>query len=63
MDLVNVVPPRPHLVEVTGFEGNSPGPGDSGPHMGIMGPGFSFPHRASPGASDSRPTLGLILTW
>ena len=45
LDLVTVVPPRPHLDEVAGFQGNSPGPGDSGPHMGIMGPGFSVPHR------------------
>ena len=45
LDLVTVVPPRPHLDEVTGFQGNSPGPGDSGPHMGIMGHGFSVPHR------------------
>ena len=63
LDLVTVVPPGPHLDEVTGSHWTSPGPGDSGLHIDIVGPGFSVPHRASPGASDSRPTLGLTLTW
>ena len=45
LDLVSVVPPGPHLAEVTCSPGTSPGPGDSGPHMGIMGPGFSVPLR------------------
>ena len=45
LDLVTLVPPGPHLDEVNGTTGTSTGPGDSGPHMGIMGPGFSVPHR------------------
>ena len=45
LDLVTVVPPGPHLDEVTDSNRELPGPGDSGPHMGIVGPGFSVPHR------------------
>ena len=45
LELVTVVPPGPHLDEVTGSHRDLTWTCDSGPHMGIMGPGFSVPHQ------------------
>ena len=60
LDLVTVVPPGPHLDEVTGYHRDLVTQVLIWASWDLV---FQFHIGASPGPSDSRPALGLTLTW